>query len=297
MVGDVRSDPVAGLKDGLKERGYVEGRDVKYEVRNAGGKRSDLGRLAQEIVSSRPDVAIASGGIEADALKAATTGTTLPVVFLGVASAVDRALVDSLQRPGGNLTGVDTNDTDLTAKRLWFIRKMFPDAKRILIPVIPTIVAAVKTVEVARAEAPALKMEIQTLEGKDKEAIAARARQMKPGDSDVIYIGMAAPVWQIEKQVFFPISMALKVPIMGINRGDIKRGALAAYACSRYDTGKQAARLVEKIFKGAAPSAIPVETPTHLEFVINRWVADRMGISLPRKIWRLADEVVNLPIE
>lgn len=78
---------------------------------------------------------------------------------------------------------------------------------------------------------------------------------------DAIYIGMAAPVWQIEKTIFFPVSLAHRAPIMGVNRGDLKRGAMAAYACSRYDTGLQAARLVQKIFNGIAPADIPVETP------------------------------------
>jgi len=297
MLGDVRSAPVDGFKDGLKSLGYTTDKDVVYEIKNAGGNRNRLPELAAEIVKNRPSVAIAAGGVEADALKAASTGSNLPVVFLAVASAVDRGLVASMTRSENNLTGVDTSDTELTAKRLWFIRKMLPDAKTVLVPFIPEIIPSVRTVELAQTEATGLGFEIRVLQGGSKEEIAEKFRALARVDMDVIYMGTAAPVWQIEKAVFFPISLAYQVPIMGNNRSDLARGAMASYACSRYNTGKQAARLVQKIFKGVLPGDIPVETPSRLEFVINRWVVEQLGISLPNRIWRLADEVVSIPVE
>ncbi len=297
MLGNVRSEPVNGFKDGMRERGYNEGRGVVYEARNAGGNRSALAVMAREIVGSRPHLAVAAGGVESDALKAATAGTAIPVVFLAVASSVDRGLAASLQAPGGNLTGVDTDDTNLTAKRLWFLHRMFPKVRRVLVPSVPAITPAVKALEVARAEAPALNLEIVPFEGTDKDDIAASIKHIQPGDIDAIYIGMAAPVWQIQKETFYPLAMRLKIPLMGVNRSTIKRGAMAAYACSRYEAGRQAARLAEKILKGTPPARIPVETPEQLEFVINRWIVERMGVTLPRKIWRLADEVIDLPMD
>ena len=297
MLGDVRSQPVAGFKDGMKALGYVNEGDVVYESRNAEGNRDRLAGLAAEIINGRPNVAVAAGGVEADALKEASADSKVPVVFLAVASAVDRGLVASMARSGNNLTGVDTSDTELTAKRLWFIRKMLPEAKQVLVPFIPDITPSVRAVDVAQSEAPNLGFQIRGLQGGSKKEIAELAGELVSGDMDAIYIGMATPVWQIEGTVFWPISLALGVPIMGINREDLNRGAMAAYACSRYDTGMQAARLVQKIFKGISPSDIPVETPSRLEFVVNRWVVDRLGISLPKQIWRLADDVVSIPVE
>lgn len=297
MLGDVRNEPVAGLKDGLKALGYQEGIEVIYEVRDAGGERRRLGELAADIVESRPDVATAAGGVEADALRAATAGSNLPVVFLSVASAVDRGLVASLNRSGNNLTGVDTNDTDLSAKRLWFIRTMFPRAKTVLIPNWPSLTPSAKALEVTQAKASGLGLKILAIEGESMEEVADAAKSLPSGSFDVIYVGMAAPAWQLLQTVFFPISMAHKAPIMGINRDHLVRGAAVAYACSRYETGKQAARLVQKIFNGVSPADIPVETPSRLEFVINRWVVDRLGITLPHRIWRLADDVVDIAVE
>jgi len=295
--GSVRADPVAGFREGMRKLGRVEGEAVVYDVRDAGQDRSQLAPLAAEIIAAKPAVAIAAGGIEADALKAASAGTTVPVVFLAVASSVNRGLVASMQHSGNNLTGVDTSDTELTAKRLWFIRKMLPDATTIVIPHIATIGASVQTMAVARSAAPALKLGITAMEGADQNDMVEKSAAFPWDGVDAIYIGMCAPVWQIEKEVFFPISLARKIPIMGVNQGDLSRGAMAAYACSRFDTGKQAARLVDKILKGALPAEIPVETPIRLEFVINRWVVDRLGITLPSKVWRLADRVVDIPVE
>lgn len=297
MLGSVRADPVAGLKAGLAELGRTEGDGIVYDIRDAGEDQSKLAPLAADIITGRPAVAIAAGGVEADALKNASAGTTVPVVFLSVASAVDRGLVVSMQRSGNNLTGVDTNDTELTAKRLWFIRKMLPAAKTVLIPSVPTLTPAVRTVAVAQAEAPELGLGITTLEGNSKEDITNKCDAVDWSSVDVIYIGMAAPVWQIEKSVFLPISVAHKIPIMGVSQGDLNRGAMVVYACSRFDTGKQASRLVDKVLKGTPPADIPVETPLRLEFVINRWMVDRLGLTLPGKVWRLADRVVDIPLE
>lgn len=172
MLGEVRAEPVAGLQDGLEALGYAEKSGVVYEIKNAGGRRDQLPALADEIVKSRPDVAAAAGGVEADALKVASSGSNLPVVFLAVASAVDRGLVASMERSGNNLTGVDTNDTDLTAKRLWFLKKMLPNVQQILIPFIPDITPSVRAVDVAKAEAPALGLTIRVLEGGSIEEVA-----------------------------------------------------------------------------------------------------------------------------
>lgn len=297
MLGDVRSMPVAGLKEGLKQLGYEEGKNTTFYIMDAENDRSRLTDMAKDIIARKVDVAIAAGGVEADALKHASAGTGLPVVFLAVASAVERGLVKSMSEPGGNITGIDTNDTQLTAKRLAYVRKMFPKAKRILIPSMPSLTPSAKAVEVAQKVAPELGFEIVVLEGSSKDEIKAKAAGISSENIDVIYIGLAAPVWQIEKEVFFPISESQKIPIMGVDRETLMRGALASYACSRYATGVQAARLVKKILEGVAPQNIPVETPDKLEFLINKWVVERLGLELPRKMLNLADEIVNIPVD
>ena len=295
LSDDIRLETFLGLKDGMKKLGYTEGKDVIFEVNNANADNAKLPAMAREIVAGKPDVAIAAGGVESDALREASQGTGVPVVFLAVSSSVERGLVKSMTNPGGNMTGIDTNDAQLTAKRLMYLKKMLPKARRILIPNFPTLAPSVTAVEVARKVAPELGFEIEVIEGKTKEEIA-RAAAISPDKVDVIYIGMAHPVWQMEKGVFFPISESKKIPIMGITRENLANGSFASYACSRHAAGFQAARLVKKIFDGVPPQNIPVETPEKLELVINKWVVERLGLEIPDKVWKLADEIVNVPV-
>ena len=298
LSGDIRLEPFAGLKDGLKELGYVEGEDVVFEVRNAGGDRAKLPELAQEIVSSRPDVAVAGGGVEADALKAATEGSDLPVVFLAVASAVDRGLVASMTSSGNNLTGIDTNDTALTAKRLEFITKMVPQARRILILHVPSITPSVESVRVAEETALGLGLELTIVPVETEEDTRKAAASISADDVDaILLVPGTVPVRGAMKEILWPVSVAQKIPIMGIEREELGRGAVAIYGPSRYATGVQAARLVDKVLRGTRPADIPIETPEKLEFVINLTIADRLGLEIPDEAWGLADEVVEIEVK
>ncbi|MFQ5813949.1 MAG: ABC transporter substrate-binding protein [Anaerolineae bacterium] len=296
LSGDIRLEPLMGLKDGLEKLGYLEGEDIIFEVKNAGGDRGKLSELARAIVASQPDVAVAGGGIESDALKAATEGSDLPVVFLAVSSAVDRGLVESLRSSGNNLTGIETNDTQLTAKRLELITLMMPEAKRIHIVLVPSITPGVKSVEVAEQIAPALGLELIIVPVETEQEIRDAAASISADEVDAMLILPQAPVWQVMKDVLCPVAIDQGIPIFGVNRQDLERGAIATYAGSRYTNGVQAARLVDKILRGARPADIPVETPERLEFVINRHVADRLGIEIPDEIWGLADEVVDIEV-
>lgn len=298
LSGDIRLEPFSGLKDGLKELGYVEGEDVVFEVQNAGGDRAKLPELAQAIVSSKPDVAVAGGGVEADALKAATEGSDLPVVFLAVASSVDRGLVASLKSSGNNFTGIDTNDTQLTAKRLEFISKMMPQARWILILHVPSITPSVESVRVAEETAPGLGLELTIVPVETEEDIRQAAASISADNLHaILLVPGTAPVRQAMKEILYPVSVAQKIPIMGIEREELERGAVAIYGPSRYATGVQAARLVDKVLRGARPADVPVETPEQLEFVINRTITDRLGLEIPDEVWGLADEVVEIEVK
>ena len=296
MIGDIRNGPLEGFKKGMHDLDFVDGKTISLDIHNANGDRAALPQLARTIVKRRPKVAIACGGLEADALQAASRGTTVPVVFLAVAAAVERGLVASLQQPGGNLTGVDTYDAQLIGKRLWFIRQMFPEIKRVIIPHVTSVPPSVTSVAVARVAAADLGLDLNILAAPDKETIQARAAALSKADGEVICILPVAPVWQIEQTVLFRVSKEQRIPMMGVNRGDLEKGAVAAYACSRFDAGVQAARLVKKILSGTPPRDIPVETPTRLEFVINKKTVDLLGLKLPRRAWRLADEVVSIEV-
>jgi putative ABC transport system substrate-binding protein len=297
LSGDIRLEPLAGLKEGLAELGYVEGDTIILDIYNAGGDRAKLPELAQTIVDSRPDLAVASGGIEADALKAATEGSSLPVVFLAVASAVERGLVASMRSSGNNLTGIDTNDTQLTAKRLEWMTRIAPEARRILILNVPSITPSAQAAQVAKETAADLGLDLTVVDVETGEDIQQAASEIAADTVDAILILPAAPVWQAMKEVLYPAAVAQSIPIFGVNRQDLDNGAVASYAASRYLSGKQAARLVDKILRGTLPGDLPVETPDKLEFVINRTLADKLRLQISDQVWDLADEVVQVNIQ
>lgn len=294
MAGDNRADPVKGFQEGLNEITQPDNIQIVYNIKNASGDRSQLKRLAAEIVASSPDIAIAAGGIEADALNEATHGNKIPVVFLAAASAVERGLVASMTKPGGNITGVDTNDTALTAKRLWYISKMLPEAKKILCLNIPSITPSVESSAIAREAGEKLGMEIQIIDVSSRDDVAEKIAGVSRQNTDLILLLPVAPTDQAVKTTLLPLSLSQKIPIMGYNQGSLNSGAFAAYGSSRFETGKQAARLTVKILRGANPALLPVESPDGLNLTINRLLVNRLGLKLTTRVWKLANSVIEL---
>jgi putative ABC transport system substrate-binding protein len=277
--------------------GYVEDESIVYELHDAGGERDQLDALAQAIVDAQVDVGIAAGGLEADALKAATQDVELPVVFLAVSSTVSRGLVKNMQRSGNHLTGVDTNDTALTAKRMEWIARMLPEARNVLILNVPSITPSAESTAVAAGTAPGLGLSLTVIDVEDGDDIRQALTSLPDLDVDAILALPSAPLRENLRTVIYPASLAEGIPIFGVNRQDLARGAIAAYAGSRYEMGAQAAQLVQKVLTGISTRDLPVETPDHVELVINRTTVSRLGLTLPDEIWDVADKVVEQPVE
>ncbi len=291
---DIRQNEVNGLKDALIEHTAKGKHTFIYKVKNAAGDRTKLPGLAAEIIAERPDIVVAAGGIEADALHAASAGTRIPVVFMTCASSVDRGIVASMASSGNNFTGIDTNDTQLTAKRLWFIRKMLPDARKIFCFHVPSIVPSVQSLAVTKRTAVELGFELMVAAVESESDIRDATAALSRNNVDVILLLPVAPIDRAMEPIIFPRAMAEKIPIFGYGENSMKKGAFAAYSGSRYAIGQQAARLVHKIVNEIAPRDIPVETPEKLELVINKNLVDRLGLKLSNRVWRMADQIVDI---
>jgi putative ABC transport system substrate-binding protein len=296
ISGDIRMEPYQGLQDGLAELGYVAGEDIVYTLYNAAGDRAQLPVLAAEIVAAAPDVVIAGGGIESDALLEATAGTDLPVVFLSVSAAVDRGIVADMLSSGNNFTGIETNDVQLTEKRLELITRMMPEAGTVLFFRDETISPSAESAIVATEIAAALGLTLRLVDESSREEIAAVMDGLIPGEVDAILLAPNAPMAQALEEVIFPPAAELGVPIFGYDRSQLGEGAAATYAGGRYLNGRQAARLVQKVLEGVPPAEIPIETPRELEFVINETVVQQIGVSFTDASWGLADEVVQISV-
>lgn len=296
MLGDNREAPVRGLQEALEEHGKEEDVSYQYDIKNTKGDRALLDEYARMIIQADPDVAIAAGGVEADALKAATAEKKIPVVFLAVSSSLNRGLVATMQKPGGNLTGIDTNDPELTAKRLWMITKMFPEARKIRLLEIPGFTPSVESVKVAGESAEKLGLELTVVPVQNEEDIKAAAAAMNRANTDIFLMTPVALFDKAQRPILLPVSLQERIPIMGYNHETLKNGAVASYACNRYETGKQAARLVHKIFHGDPVGEIPVENPQKIDFEINRAMLDRLGITLSPRVLKMADTIFDMDI-
>jgi len=294
MVGDIRLGEVNGLKDALVEHAAEEQHTFVYDVKNARGDRKKLPELAAEIIAGKPDIAVAGGGLESDALLVATAGTGIPAVFLSCASSVQRGIVADMVSSGNNFTGIDTNDTNLTAKRIWFIKKMLPGAKTIFCFHVPSIVPSGESIAVARETARELGFTLQVAAVESDADITKAAAALSRQTTDVILQVPVAPIDRILKRIILPRAMAEKIPIFGYGKNSIQSGAFASYAGSRYANGRQAARLIHKIVNGIRPTDIPVEIPEKLELVINKSQVERLGLKLTNRTWRMADEIVDI---
>jgi putative ABC transport system substrate-binding protein len=293
-IGDVRKSALDGFMDAMRDHGEMDNSEYFFEVKDAHTKRAELPALADEIVASRPDLIIAAGGLEADALKKATAENRIPVVFLVVSSSVERGLVASRQQPGGNMTGIDTNDTALTEKRLWYINKLLPAARRVLSLNVPAVTPSAESILVAKQTAPHLGLEFSAIDVTSAAEIKTAAANISRKQTDVLLLNPCAPVSQALKPILLPVSLEQKIPIFGYSGFDINNGAVAIYGPSRYGIGRQGARLAIKILHGSSPASLPVETPEELELIINRHMVERLELKLPSRLWKLANRIENI---
>nr|WP_319395489.1 ABC transporter substrate-binding protein [uncultured Desulfobacter sp.] len=294
MANDTRQNPVDGFTSGMA---YYSGNcteQLSYTILNADNQKHKLPAMARKLIESKPDIAVAAGGIEADALMAATRETDIPVVFLSVSSAIDRGLSSTMTAPDKNITGIETNDTQITAKRMWFIKRLLPEARKIFCFHMPSNVPSVESVKIARKKAKELGLELIVKEVETVYDIRNAAQMIFRENIDVILINPVAVIHGTLKETILPRAMKEKIPIFGYGMACIKKGVFASYAGSRYANGKQAARLAHKIIHGEKPENIPIETPEKYEFVINTWMVKKLDLTLPPTAYKMADKIVEI---
>jgi putative ABC transport system substrate-binding protein len=295
MGSNNRQALVDGLQAGMLELGYKESETIIYQIRNAGGDNSKLSTLAKEIVAAKPDLFVAVGGLEADAAKAATAGTALPVVFVGVSSSVDRGLVASLRESKNNLTGVDTAYTELAGKRLELLHQLLPEVKTVAAMNVPSITPSVESLKLVEEAAAGLGIKILVVEVEADGDFAAAAAEVVAGEADALLLFPVAPLQQALADKIYPVLSAQGIPIFGARSEDLKGGVFAFYGGQDSLMGRQAARIADKVLKGTPPTHIPVETPTDLKLTINQAVVKAIGLKLPEDALGLADQIVEIP--
>jgi len=278
---------------GLRDLGYVPGRNVVIEYRDAGGRLERLPALAAELVALRVDVILAGGTPQALAAKQATK--TIPIVFTGVGDPVAIGLVTSLARPGGNLTGLSLLGPELVAKRLEQLTQAVPEASRVALLWQPGVVREAADRDIlkgADVAARALGVQLYVVEARGPADIDRAFADMTKVRAGALTV-LGGAMFNSERRRLADLAAKNRLPAVYPAREYVDAGGLMAYGPNAADLFRRAAAYADKILKGAKPSDLPVEQPTKFELVINLKTAKALGLTIPPALLARADEVIE----
>jgi putative ABC transport system substrate-binding protein len=272
----------------LHELGWIEGRTVVIQYRWAEGRTDRFAEIAAEFVRIKVDV-IVTGGNAAVAAKRASSA--VPIVFAVVDDPVGSGLVTSLARPGGNVTGLSMQSTDLAGKRLALLREVVPGLRRLAIMANVDFPAAAQEMDEIQAAATKLGLDVATFELRRAEDIAPAFEALK-GRGEALYVVGDALVITHRVRIN-TLALTARMPTIFFLREYVEAGGLMSYGPSFTDLFRRAGDYVDKILRGAKPADIPVEQPTKFDLVINLTTAKALGLEVPLHLQQLADEVIE----
>ena len=278
------------MRQGLRDAGYVEGRDITIEWRSANGDDDQVPRLAADLVGRKVDVIVVGGNAATLALKRATS--TIPIVMALSADPVGSGLVTSLARPGGNVTGLSPMMEELTTKRLQLLKEAVPGATRVAVlwnPGLPVYVTILKDI---KAAAPLLSIEPRFVEVRGLHDLNRAFTAIGQEHSQALYVVEGPFVWAHLTRLLDLVSKA-RLPAISGGRDFADRGGLMSYGTNVDDLFHRAAVYVDKILKGAKPADLPIEQPTRFEFVINLKTAKALRLTIPQSVLVRADKVIR----
>jgi putative tryptophan/tyrosine transport system substrate-binding protein len=284
----IQSQWTAAFLQRLRELGWIEGRTVTIEYRWAEGRRERFAEIADDFVRLNVAVIITHATEPVVVAKQATS--VIPIVFATAGDPVGNGLVASLARPGGNVTGLSNQGTDIAAKRLELLREIVPSLRRLAImgnPGNPAIVLELREVETA---ARRLGLEVATLEIRRAEDIASAFPAL--GRVDALYLA-ADPLASVNRIRINTLALGARLPTMHSFREYVEAGGLISYGPNLEDMFRRSADFVDKILRGAKPGDIPVEQPTRFDLVINLTTAKALGLDVPPTLLARADEVIE----
>jgi putative ABC transport system substrate-binding protein len=280
-----------GIRLALRDLGYIEGQNIVFEYRYASGKRDRAAGLAAELVRLKVDIiVVASGDPWIRAAKNATK--TIPIVMAGQGSDPVRAgFVESLARPGGNVTGRTGLGRELGGKRLELLKEAVPKLSRVAVLYDPATPGLHEVKELLPADARALKLTIQPWEIRavdDFEKVFAALNKQRP---DGLYV-TGSPLMGANRKGIADFAIKSRLPSVS-NRTYVDAGGLMSYGADVADSYRRVAIYVDKILKGAKPADLPVEQPTKFELVINLKTAKQIGVTIPPRVLERANQVIK----
>jgi putative tryptophan/tyrosine transport system substrate-binding protein len=270
----------------LQDLGYIEGKNLKFDVRRAEQDYTRLPGLAAELVSLAPDVIVGSFDPATAALQRATS--SIPIVMVSVADPIGSGFVKSLAKPGGNITGLSNQNLDMTAKTLEILHAAVPNAKRIAVLMSPTI-SHQTMIQEAYAAAGMLGLTIVPVMARTPDDWEDAFERMHKENCDALVV-LSDPR-QVRKLV--ELTTAWRLPAIYQQAGFVDMGGLLSYSGATPEMFKQAAIYVDKILRGARPADLPVEQPTRVELEVNLKTAKTLGLTIPDSVLARADKVIE----
>jgi putative ABC transport system substrate-binding protein len=281
--------PFEAFREGLRELGYIEGRNIVIERRSAEGNPERLADLAADLVRLRVEVIVTATTAATQAAQRATT--TIPIVFALADDPVGLGLVANVARPGGNITGLTGLIVELTGKRLELMKEMLPKARRVAVlwGPYPLSTAALKEAEGARR---AVGLELQAIEVREPIELDNAFARISARHAEAVLV-LPHPMFVAERARIVQLAAKHRLPAIYHLKEFVEAGGLISYAPDVAHMSRSAAVYVDKILRGIKPGDLPVEQPTKFELVINLKTAKALGITVPQSLLLRADQVIR----
>ena len=281
---------IEAFRQGLRELGYVDGKNIVIEWRSAEGKLDRLSELAAELVRLKVDVIVTSGPAVTRPVKEATS--TIPIVMAFDDDPVGSGFVASLARPGGNITGLSALHPEISGKRLELLKETVPRLSRVAVLGTSTQPGYAQVLKEMELAAGVLKVKLQYLDVLDPKDIEKAFRAASKGRADALLV-LPSPVLFPQRTQIVNLAVKRRLPAIYYAREYVEAGGLMTYSANITDLFRRAAVYVDKILKGRTPQDLPVEQPMRFEFIVNLQAADKIGLKIPPNVLVRATRVIR----
>jgi len=290
VISSPGGEEAQAFRQGLRDAGYNEGRDVVIEWRNANGDYDRIPGLVADLVHSKVDVIVVE---TTRAAQAARQGApTTPIVMALVGDPVGSGLVASLARPAGNVTGLSSMKSDLSAKRLQLLKDTVPRLARVAVLWNPDTPWHAKVIEELESVAPKLSIGLSLVSVRTPEQLEPAFSTIRRANAQALYL-IESPLFSTHRATLLKLLSKARLPMIEAERKFVETGGLLSFGTSVGDLFRRSAGYVDKILKGAKPADLPIEQPTKFELVVNLKTAKALGITIPQSVLLQADEVIR----
>ena len=281
---------IKAFQQGLRDVGYVEGKNIVIEYRYAERKTDRLPALAADLVRLKVDVIVTSASQETRAAKVATS--TIPIVMINEPDPVGTGFVASLARPGGNITGLSTLSPELSGKRLELLKEIIPTLSRVAVLGNSTNPGNADTLKELELAAQVLKVKLQYLDVLSVNEIESSFREAGKERADAVLV-LSGAIFTSQRKQLIGLAIKSRLPVSYARPEFVESGGLMTYGINLIENSRRAAVIVDKILKGAKPADLPIEQPAKFELVVNLKAAKQIGLTIPPNVLARADKVIK----